>query len=168
MYKNTLLSLFLLFMFGCAPVTPELGMEQSAYASQCGNSSQVGSFANGDAIMNCPQNKGRLDIFRNGVFVESVDWVYATARVEHEQCLSYGAAPNTDAYTNCRLTLAQMRAQQDAANAAQQQANSAALMWLGLGLMEASQPRPAPVTNTNINMTCTSRQAGIYTHINCF
>lgn len=61
---------------------------------------------------------------------------------DHDQCVSYGAKPGTEAYTNCRLTLSN----QNAYAAAQRRQSGAALVALGTAVKNQPAPRMRQTT----------------------
>jgi hypothetical protein len=58
------------------------------------------------------------------------------------KCQSLGAQPGTDAYVNCRVSMANVHAQEEASR----QAAGMALMGFGLGM---ANPPPRPIYTTN-------------------
>ncbi len=90
----------------------------------------------------------------------------AVAAADHQQCISYGFTPGTDAYAQCRLTLAQMRFQAEAQKEANRQQGYAALAAWGRQLQQQSQPRPlGPAPSTGFN--CTTQKFGNIVRTNC-
>ncbi len=145
------------------------------------------SFANGEKAVYCGQvfcpwcTYAGDEFFRtyfqeallisNGKYFRKISRDEVIARLEHEECLSYGLKVGTTDYTNCRLTLAQIRTQKEAA-AAQLRANmqaqqSASMMMLGLGLLNASHPRYVPSSTVRLQTNCISQQIGGMTHYQC-
>ena len=125
----------------------------------------------GSEVHQCEHVGAKLFRFRNGVFVEEVNPQEAMAEYEDGVCKSYGLQIGSDKYVDCRMNLAQIRAQNQAAQAAQQnqnQAQSMQMMMLGLGILSANQPHYIPSNDVRLKANCTSRQVGNATHYNCF
>ena len=86
----------------------------------------------------------------------------ANAEREHQECVSYGAQPGTNSYMEYRLSLAQIRAQNDAARTAAWQQG---MQNLGQGISNLSPNAYAPPPSTTMS---TAIQMGVFLHVNCF
>ena len=85
------------------------------------------------------------------------------AKSEHQECINYGAQIGAEMYMDCRLSLAKLRAQSDAARTAAWRQN---MQNLGASISSLSaRNRAVPIPTT---MNCTTTQMGVYLHVNCF
>lgn len=169
------ISIFIvIFLNACVShVSPKVGQTTAKdFESDCKwtalKNVEVVKMPDGSEVHQCEHVGAKLFRFRNGVFVEEVNPQEAMAEYEDGVCKSYGLQIGSDKYVDCRMNLAQIRSQNQAAQQYQNQAQAAQMMMLGLGVLNANQATYAPTNNTRIQANCTATQLGNTTHYNCF
>lgn len=160
--------IFLLFLFGllygCA--TAEVGMSIDDFKESClyaswQNATEI-KLDSSRTIVVCPVTGGMKDtqyqLFVNGVLEEIVPEDELIAMAEDLKCKSFHAEPGTPDYTQCRVTLAQMRFQAEQNDKTRQQNAAQQLLML----QAIQQPQ-----EVNVNMNCTSSGVGSHTSYRC-
>jgi len=150
-----------LLLIGCVNSTQ--GTSMAKYAKSCKvaqwRSPVIVELIGDWSIATCYDQKYHL--FSSGVLQRSLEEGEAIAMMEDSQCVRYGATRGTQPYINCRVSLAQVRAQREIASAQQQQAAVQNLLLYGQLLQQASPPAQ------RINMSCTSTTSGSITSYSC-
>lgn len=146
-------------------VTPEIGMTMAEYRAECKKwtwdaPSQI-DLSSGKTVLKC----GDMDIQvfnRSGTLERISSQEQVIALIEDDRCKQFGLSKGSSSYMNCRLYLANLRAQREAIQAARRQQASQALMNYGLMLQSINQPQ-----QVNIQANCTAHRMGSVTHYNC-
>lgn len=151
-------------LVGC--VTPKAGMTMDEYRSKCKVAfpwAEITSLplSTGQTVLMCADADSQV-FSEAGILEEVLSKDQVVALLEHDRCKSFGLSPGEQSYVNCRLTLAQIRAQQEAIARAKQQQAAQALMNYSLMLQSINQPQ-----TVNIQANCTSYQMGNYVHYTC-
>lgn len=161
----TMVSAFLLI--GC--VTPEVGMTASEYKAQCKRATWLEAaeirLSNSEAVVVCPQSgnaPARYQLFEYGTLRRIYSREEVLARLEDNRCRTFGLEVGTGDYVNCRMSLAQIRAQQEIAASQQQRQSAAMLMQYGLALQTMNQP-----TNVRVQTNCLATRLGNTISYNC-
>ena len=160
-------ALMLVFVIISGCTVAKGGMTLEEFKSSCksvlwANATEI-PLTTGDVIAEC--NGGNYQLFEEGVIKRLISVDEAKAILEHDRCVSFGAVEGSPDYLNCRLSLAQMRTQQEAVATAQRQQASQALLFYGMALQNMN--RPATPTTVNVQANCTSHQMGAYTSYTC-
>jgi hypothetical protein len=158
-----LFSMIVLLTAGC--VTPKVGMTMAEYGAQCRFATwrepTAISVSSGETVLQCSGTNYQV-FDRTGVLQKVLSEEEVVALIEDDKCKSFGLLPGNQAYVNCRLVLAQIRAQQETVAHARQQQAAQALMSYSLMLQRINQPQ-----TLNIQANCTSHQVGTYTSYSC-
>ena len=170
------LSFLALFVSGCSHTHPVTGETTSQdFIKACNwvalKNVQSVNMPDGSQIHSCVN--GEMYRFKNEVFVEKVSPLEAIAEYEDGVCKSYGLAPGNEQYVDCRMNLAKIRTHNQMANqyqSAQNQAQAAQMMMLGLGILIENQPTYAPTPSNNMQtpVHCRAQQMGHVIHYSCF
>ena len=130
-------------------------------------------------LTGCANSDPALDsaaIIRNSVRAANAS--YNQNAADNNTCVSYGAKPGTDLYTECRLKLAQMHQDQDLAVAQQNQEAQQAEQSRRLAIVQAivanqraSIPpvpyNPIPPIPLTPQLNCSTMTAGNQTYTHC-
>lgn len=160
MYKVFALLALTAAFSGCA-VTSAPGTTMAEYSASCKKvqwlTPTIFSLAEGGAVVTCGDNKYHL--VSGGSIQRTISKAEAVALIDDSKCLSWGVQHGEPEYQECRLALAQIRAQQDAAR----QQRAAAALQSAIMLNALTAPSPA----ANAPVTCTSTVMGSFTSYTC-
>ena len=109
--------LIVVVITGCA--SAKVGISISDFKKSCWNASWQDAtevmIDDTNTVVICPVTGAVQDpqyqLFEDGILKRKVPENELIAMIEDKKCRSFGATPNTDAYINCRVSLAQMRAE---------------------------------------------------------
>lgn len=153
---------------GCA--TARIGMTLDEFKSACRSASwadaEVVQLSSGSAVAVCSVTGVIADpqyqVFEDGVLKRLVPEDEVLAMLEHDRCVGFGAVLGTEPYTNCRISLAQLRAESQLSAQMQRQQAAVALLQYSATLQQMSQP-----VTVRLQANCTARQVGSYTTYTC-
>lgn len=170
-----------LLQSGCTS-SPQVGASLIDYQDSCEKFAEADAitFANGDIVMACVGDlSGDEDqyLFRDGVMVSSVSPRDVRDRLDHEQCVSWGATPGSSAYLSCRSDTASRRQRAfetalgvgvalEAIRSSERQAAQDRQQQILQSVQDSREPAPIPAPTTVQH--CESRRMGNTVYTDCY